>query len=109
MTRAEAARAAGVTTSEIRQRPDLLRIGGTHLEEVYHAFQFDQRGVRRELGLIVQDMKRRHSDIAIADWLVRPNPVLVGVSPLRWLEANGRHDRVFKAAYDQPPVDDRSE
>ena len=107
LTRLEAARLAGVTTDDVRHRPDLLRLGGKHLEEVYHAFQFDSRGVRTDLGTVVQDLKRRFDDVAISDWLVRPNAGLGGISPLRTVQTTGRTDLVTKASYDFPPIEDR--
>ena len=85
LTRFEAARLARVGTSSITLRPDLLRIGGWHLEEVYFAFQFDDHGVRRDLAWVVQGLKRRFTDEAIADWLARPNAELGLMSPLDWL------------------------
>ena len=106
LTRLEAARLAGVSTRQIVERPDLLRLGGTHLEEVYHAFQFDRSGVREDLASVVRDLKRRFDDVAIADWLVRPNPSLGGVTPLRTIDTTGRADLLTKASYDDPPVPD---
>ena len=40
LTRAEAAVRAGVDAAHISHRPDLLRLDGRWLEEVYFAFQF---------------------------------------------------------------------
>jgi hypothetical protein len=60
-------------------------VGGTHLEEVYFGFQFDRSGIRRDLGGVVQRLRRRYDDVTIADWLARPNEHLGAVTPLRWI------------------------
>jgi hypothetical protein len=91
LLRAEAARRAGVTTEELVRRPDLLHIGGTWLEEVYFEFQFDESGVRRDLGSVVQLLRQSFDDLTIAEWLACPNEMLAGTTPLRTL-ASGRSD-----------------
>lgn len=104
LTRREAASRAHITTREVATRPDLLRVGGTWLEEVYFAFQFSKRGVRQDVGRIVRDMRRRFDDDVIADWLARPNAHLDGFSPIRWLDTGRDADRVDKASYDAGPT-----
>ncbi len=88
---------------EATHRPDLLRIGGTHLEEVYFAFQFDGAGIRRDLGRVVQRLHRNHDDVTIADWLARPNPGLSLMSPLEWDRSRRDPSRLLEAADAFPP------
>lgn len=71
LLRADAARLAGIDPEELRLRPDVLRIGGTHLEEVYFAWQFDEAGVRPRIGQIVRALRDRFDDEEIADYLAR--------------------------------------
>lgn len=103
MTRAEAARQAQIPVDEVVQRPDLLRIGGRWLEEVYFAFQFDDEGIRGDLGRVIQGLRRHFDDLTIADWLARPNHELSGASPLRWDRMGGSHLRLAKAAANAGP------
>ena len=84
LTRQTAAQRAGITPEEVLHRPDLLRIGGHWLEEVYFAFQFDDRGIKRDLGSVVLALRKEYDDIEIADWLAQPNPELGFLTPLRW-------------------------
>ena len=106
LIRTNAARRAGVPSAELVHRPDLLRVGGTWLEEVYFEFQFDRVGIRSGLGAVVKDLKRYFDDLTIADWLARPNPVLSGATPLRWV-ATGRDDEMLaKAAAKAGPLAD---
>lgn len=104
LTRIEAARRAGVSREEVLHRPDLLRIGGTWLEEVYFAFQFNAHGIRPELGSIVRSLRDQFDDIAIADWLARPNDRLSDYTPLRWLATGGGESPVADAAATAGPV-----
>ena len=67
-------------------RPDLLRIGGHWLEEVYFAFQFDHGGINRDLGSVVLSLRGDYNDIEIADWLAQPNCDLGQQTPLRWCQ-----------------------
>ena len=106
LTRADAALYAGILPQEVAHRPDLLRIGGTHLEEAYFAFQFAHHGVVRPIGTVVQTPKAEYDDLAIADWLVRPHPSLRRASPLAWLLAGGTPDRVVEAAGISGPIVD---
>lgn len=100
LLRAEAAQRAGIPTDELVRRPDLLRIGGTWLEEVYFEFQFDETGVRRDLGSVVQLLRRSCDDLTIAEWLARPNDKLAGATPLRTLAVGGRNGQLARAAED---------
>ncbi len=89
LTRTQAARRAGVPAQLLVYRPDLLKVGGRWLQEVYFAFQFDGDGVRPDLGQFVQGLKRKCTDIEIGDWLVRPNRSLGSSTPLRYLNSGG--------------------
>jgi len=104
LTRAQAARRADVPPDEIVLRPDLLRIGGVWLEEVYFEFQFDRSGVRPNLASVVQQLKFHFDDLTIADWLVRPNPVLSGTTPLRWTTTSRDNDLLAKAVANAGPL-----
>lgn len=89
LTRLEAARRAGSSEDLIARRPDLLRLGGRRLQEVYFAFQFDQSGIRPELARVVQSLKLEYDDIDICHWLVQPQESLGLATPLDWI-ASGR-------------------
>lgn len=103
LTRTQVARRVGIATTEVVDRPDLLRIGGTWLEEVYFAFQLDTSGVRQSLGTVVAHLRRVFDDEAIADWLVRPHPDLSTTTPLAWLASGGSSDRATAAAASAGP------
>jgi len=98
LTRAQAARRARVPAVVLAHRPDLLRLGGDWLQEVYFSFQFDENGVVPEVGAVVQALKGEHSDLEIADWLVRPSHLLRSSTPLGFLRSGGEVDRVIAAA-----------
>jgi hypothetical protein len=100
LLRSEAARRAGISTEHVVQRPDLLRIGGTWLEEVYFEFQFDEFGIRHDLGSTVQLLRRTFDDLAIAEWLACPNDALGGATPLRLLLAGGKGAQMAAATAD---------
>ena len=109
LTRAQAGRLAGVPGWVIVHRPDLLAIRSRWLQEAYFAFQFDDTGVRPDLGRVVQHLKGRVPDIDIADWLVRPNHALHGLTPLRFLAMHPQVERVLAAAdSDGPATEDLS-
>jgi hypothetical protein len=108
LLRSEAARRAGISKDELVQRPDLLRIGGTWLEEVYFAFQFDDAGIRSDLGSVVRELRGNSSDLAIAEWLASPNEVLGGATPLRLAVAVGSAASLIQAAIEAGPNDDIS-
>lgn len=98
LTRRQAARRAGTPAEVLRHRPDLLVLDGAWLPEVYFAFQFDEDGVRPDLAVVVQRLKRDFSDLAIEDWLVRPHHSLGLASPLRALKRGWTVDQVLAAA-----------
>ena len=98
LTRREAARRAGITPAEARRRPDLIHLRGRWLEETYLAFQFDGRGVEPDLGQVVMKLRENRSGLEIADWLVRPNPLLDNATPLAWLKTGHTSQRVLEAA-----------
>lgn len=106
LTRAQAARRSRTPGQLLVHRPDLLRVDGRWLQEAYFAFQFDRDGVRPALGRVVQDLKATHADVAIADWLVRPNPSLDYAAPLKYLKSGGQVERVLAAASANGPVAD---
>jgi hypothetical protein len=98
LTRRQVARRVVIDSEEVVQRPDLLRIGGTWLEEVYFAFQFDNSGVRQSLGVVVAHLRRVFDDESIADWLVRPHGELSSTTPLVWLASGGSSEQVTAAS-----------
>lgn len=71
LDRATAARLSGIEPRELRIRPDVLRIGGRHLPEVYFAFQFDDDGLRPDLAAVVRRLRSEFDDEQIADYLAR--------------------------------------
>lgn len=89
LTRAEAAARAGIGADSVSHRPDLLRLDGQWLEEVYFAFQFAGGGIRRDIGEIVLHLRGRCDDATIAGWLCCPNSDLGGACPLAWLQSGG--------------------
>ena len=103
LTRHDAAALAGITDDEVTHRPDLLRIGGRFLEEVYFEFQFDDHGIRRDLGTVVQHLKRRYDDETVADWLARPNLTLGSMTPLSWIAAGHDGRKLATAARHHGP------
>lgn len=103
LLRSEAAQRARISTDELVRRPDLLRIGGTWLEEVYFEFQFDQSGIRRNLAMIVRELRGSFDDLTIAEWLACPNEVLAGAPPLRRALTGARASVLFRAAAEAGP------
>jgi hypothetical protein len=103
LLRSEAAQRAGLSTAELVQRPDLLRIGGVWLEEVYFEFQFDEYGIRENLGSVVRELRRSFSDLTIAEWLAIPNEVLAGATPLRRAATGTGTALLSRAATEQGP------
>ena len=89
LTRAEAGRRAGLPGRHIFHRPDLLRAGGRTYKEAYFALQFDETGIRDDIGRIVLALRGKITDVVIADWLIRGSPALDGMSPLSWLNRGG--------------------
>jgi hypothetical protein len=71
LDRATAAHRSGIDPQELRLRPDVLRIGGRSLPEVYFAFQFDDEGLRPDLAAIVRRLRAEFEDEEIADYLAR--------------------------------------
>jgi hypothetical protein len=106
LLRSDAARRAGVSAKELVQRPDLLRIGGAWLEEVYFEFQFDESGIRRALGSVVQTLRKEFDDLIVADWLVRPNEALTGATPLAAIAKGVKADHLAKAIANAGPIGD---
>ena len=104
LTRAQAARRAGVPAQLLVHRPDLLKVGGSWLQEVYFEFQFDPDGVRPELGRVVQSLKPKRSDVVIGDWLARSNRSLGHASPLRFLNSGGSVERVIEVGEREVPT-----
>ena len=98
LTRGQVARRIGVPADVVLHRPDLLRVSSRWLPEVYFAFQFTDTAVRPGIGTVVTALRPEFDDVAIADWLVRPNPELTGSSPLAVLTSGGDPGRVVAAA-----------
>jgi hypothetical protein len=96
LTRAQAARASGLPASLLPDRPDLLHIRSEFSQEAYFAFQFDDHGIRPDVARVVRVMREHADEITLADWLVRPNPELAGLSPLSYLNRRGAVDRVLR-------------
>ena len=71
LDRATAARVSGIEARELRIRPDILKIGGRHLPEVYFGFQFDADGVRPDLAALVRRLRSDFDDEEIADYIAR--------------------------------------
>jgi hypothetical protein len=101
LTRGHAAALAGLAPEEIRLRPDLLRIDG--LNEAYFGFQFDAKGIRRDIGAVVLALRGVAADLEIADWLIRDQIELRGKAPLEWLFEGGDPRRVRRLAQSNPP------
>lgn len=104
LTRHDAAVRAGIPEEEVVQRPDLLRIGGTYLQEVYFEFQFNGHGIRRDLGTVVEQLRWSFDDEVVADWLARPNETLGQMTPLGWVAAGHDGWKIANAARDHGPV-----
>ena len=104
LTRAEAARRSGVPSQLVVHRPDLLKVGGSWLQEVYFRFQFDHGGVRPDLGRVVQSLRPQRADVVIGDWLVRPNDSFGHASPLRYLKGGGSVERVVEVGEREVPT-----
>jgi hypothetical protein len=73
---------------------------------VYFEFQFDDVGIKRDLGSAVHTLHRDFEDVEIADWLARPNPVLNHLTPLRWSASGRNGQRLTEAAMRSGPVRD---
>jgi hypothetical protein len=86
-TRSEAASYLGISGGDLRQRTDVLRVGGHWLEETYPAFQFRDGDVRHEVAAILEEAGDELTGAAIADWLSRANPMLGTMSPIAWFDA----------------------
>ena len=103
LTRSEAARGAGLSASDVSHRPDLLRAGGRTYREAYFALQFDEMGIRDDIGRIVLALRGKMTDAAIADWLVRGSAALDGMSPLSWLNRGGDLGHLLALASEAAP------
>jgi hypothetical protein len=104
LTREDAADRVGIAPDELMQRPDLLRVGGMFLEEVYFAFQFDGPTIRHDLGSVVRMLRKRFDDETVADWLARPNATLASMTPLRWVKAGHDGHALAVAAVENGPI-----
>ncbi len=105
LTRAAAANRADLRGRALPARPDLLRVTSIWLPEAYFEFQFGAAGIRPDVAEVVRALKADHNDIAIADWLVRPHPLLATMSPLGWLDAGRSARKVLEAAQSDGPCD----
>ena len=104
LTRAAAASEAGMRGWALLARPDLLRVTSHWLPEAYFEFQFDASGIRADVGAVVRALKADYDDLAIADWLVTPNPLLATMTPLGWLDAGRSVRRVLEVAPSNDPT-----
>lgn len=98
LTRSDAAVLAHVSPRLVCHRPDLLRVGGRWLPEVYFAFQFDEHGVRPGLAAVVAKLKRTYCDRAVSEWLASPHPHLDNVTPIAYVNRGGPVEDVMAAA-----------
>lgn len=100
LTRAQAAHRSGLPADLLPDRPDLLHIRSSFSQEVYFEFQFDDHGIRPDIAHVVRVMRTHADELTIADWLVRANPELAGVSPLSYLNGHGSIERVLRLDID---------
>jgi len=106
LTRGQAVHRSGIPAHVLTHRPDLLRLGGRWLQEVYFEFQFDAHGINHDLSRIVRTLKADYDDIEIADWLARANPSLNNHTPLDSLSRGVSVERVLHAATVSGPIRD---
>jgi len=104
LTRASAALEANLRGRALLARHDLLRVTSHWLPEAYFEFQFDASGIRTDVAEVVRSLKADYDDLAIADWLVTPNPLLATMTPLGWLDAGRSLRRVLAAAPSNDPT-----
>lgn len=104
LTRLQAARRAGIPAEQLALRPDLLRIRGRWLGEVYYEFQFGEHGIRPDLADVVRSLHDQFDDMTIADWMARPNERLDGRTPVRWSTSGGDRAQLMQAAQSAGPV-----
>ena len=97
-TRAETAEYLGISSSELIERRDVLRIEGRWLEETYPALQFDDHEVRHEVAAVVEALGGELPGAALADWLTRPNAALGAMSPLAWFDAGMSVNQALQVA-----------
>lgn len=102
LTRAQAARRAGVPGDLLSDRPDLLHIRGPFSQEAYFAFQFDEHGIRPDIARVVHVARAELAELEVADWLVRPNSGLNGSSPLTYLNGHGSVEHVVEVIPHRP-------
>lgn len=105
LTRSAAANQADLRGRSLLARHDLLRVTSIWLPEAYFEFQFGAAGIRPEVAEVVGALKTDHDDIAIADWLARPHPMLATMSPLGWLDAGRSVRKVLEVAQSDGPCD----
>jgi len=106
LTRGQAVHRSGIPAHVLTHRPDLLRLGGKWLQEVYFEFQFDGHGLNHDLSRIVRTLKADYNDIEIADWLARANPSLHNHTPLDSLSRGASVEWVLHAATVSGPIRD---
>lgn len=106
LTRSQVARLLGLSPEDVALHPDLIRLRGLWLEEVYFAFQFEDDGLNVPMARLVRTLKSRWDDETIADWLVKPDPTLGHACPLDRVRRGGRLSGVGAAGKpeaDEPP------
>ena len=98
-TRSETASYLGQTPDELLDRTDVLRLSGRWLEETYPAFQFRDHEIRLEISTVVTEVGEQLTGTAIADWLLRSNPLLGAMSPNDWFNAGLNMKPAITALY----------
>lgn len=96
-TRSEAASYLGISSSELLERTDVVRIEGRWLEETYPAIQFHDHEIRHEVATVVESIGDELPGAAITDWLTRTNPLLGTMSPIDWFDAGLSLDTALQA------------
>ena len=98
LTEGQVARRLGMTRSSVRSRPFLARVGGRIcVGPAYPSWMFGAGGVIPEVALLAWLLKRRMDDLDACDWLVRPNRLLEGVSPIDWIHGGRSLERAVAA------------
>lgn len=100
-TRAYTAQHLGVPALSLASRDDIVHIGGTWLEEVYPAIQFNSDGLNKSVTEIVARLSNDLDPSLVCDWLQRPNVKLSGATPVEWVDAGRPVTNVLGAVPDQ--------
>jgi hypothetical protein len=88
LTERQFARRAGLSRDSVRRHRCVPRVESPiGLGPAYPAFLLDTDGLRLDVAFITLLLRRRVGDLDACDWLVRPNPVIGGATPLHWIDA----------------------